>query len=174
MVQLDPVAPATRRQLAYVSYLARRYDDAIAEAHQVLELHPDFMPAHYTLGLAYTEKGMYDEAVQGFEQAFALVSTQQMRAWLGYGYARAGRTQEARSILQEIEQLQEQRYVLPPRAIGIIYLALGEPDAALSWLERALEERDPGLFLLPADPTWDPLRSDPRFEAFLLQVHPTG
>jgi hypothetical protein len=46
------------------------------------------------------------------------------------------------------------------------YLGLEDKDQALRWLERAYEEQE-GMFSLKADPSFDPLRSEPRFQALL-------
>ena len=45
----------------------------------------------------------------------------------------------------------------------MIYASLGDRDQAMNWLEKGYEERfNPGVLLRPG---FDPLRSDPRFEA---------
>jgi TolB-like protein/Tfp pilus assembly protein PilF len=46
---------------------------------------------------------------------------------------------------------------------GQIYSQWGEIDTALTWLETALEIRDPGLLLAARDRMLDPLREEPRF-----------
>ena len=52
---------------------------------------------------------------------------------------------------------------------------LGEPEEALAWLERSYEERDPVLAqVLGVDPTWDALRSDPRFQELLRKINWPG
>ncbi len=52
-----------------------------------------------------------------------------------------------------------------------LYLALiGETEEAMTWLERAYEERDPLLLLAKTDPLLDPIRSDPRFDDLLRRI----
>ena len=46
----------------------------------------------------------------------------------------------------------------------------GDYGDALTWLERAVEERSPGLVYLNVQTIWDPLRSDPRFEALTKRI----
>jgi len=41
----------------------------------------------------------------------------------------------------------------------------------LSWLEKACAERTPNINAIKVDPTYDPLRNDPRFHAVLKQIH---
>jgi hypothetical protein len=86
----------------------------------------------------------------------------------GYMLASAGRVAEAREILRTLETLSRDRYV-PPYAMALVSLGLGEKDATFAWLERALAAGDVHLMFLTADPKWDPLRQDPRFKAILAK-----
>jgi len=90
-------------------------------------------------------------------------------AYLGHIYGRLGRTDEARRLLQELEQLRT-RGQAPPIAFATIYAGLGDIDAALNWLETAYRLRDGYLFWLPGAPGLDPLRSDPRFTDLVQRV----
>jgi hypothetical protein len=86
----------------------------------------------------------------------------------GYVLARLGRGAEARDILRMLESLSKERYV-PPYSIALVQAGLGERDAALASLDRALEARDVNLVFLPVDPRWDAYRSDPRFRALVAR-----
>ncbi len=55
---------------------------------------------------------------------------------------------------------------------GEALASLGRNDEALAALERARAARDPHLFTLRANPVWDSLRSDPRFQSFLGSLRP--
>ena len=57
---------------------------------------------------------------------------------------------------------------MPPVNLAIVYLGLGERQEALRWLERAPDYRGSLLFLV--DPIYDPVRSDPHFEAVLRKL----
>ena len=50
---------------------------------------------------------------------------------------------------------------------GQIYAQWGEPELALTWLETALEIRDPGIIESGNDRLLDPLRDEPRFQNIL-------
>ena len=54
--------------------------------------------------------------------------------------------------------------------MALISVGLGESDQAISWLERAAEERDGIMPFLNTWPGFDPLRSDPRFQALLKKM----
>jgi hypothetical protein len=53
----------------------------------------------------------------------------------------------------------------------MVHVGLGENDQALNWLEKAYEERFNRLAYLRREPTWDPLRSDPRFADLLRRIN---
>ena len=75
-----------------------------------------------------------------------------------------------RKLAEYAQQLNERGTYRSPLLIGISYAAAGDREAALSWLEKAVDEHAPWLPELKLEPTYDPLRSDPRFAALLKRV----
>lgn len=57
-----------------------------------------------------------------------------------------------------------------PKWIAETFAMAGEIDLALDWLERAYDQRLPLLVLTAAEPDWDILRSEPRFQELLRKV----
>jgi len=88
---------------------------------------------------------------------------------LGYAHAAAGRTMEAREILDELKVLAESRFAFA-YLIARIYAALGEHDEAFEWMKKALDERDPAVIYMNVDPSMDALRSDERFAELLSEM----
>ena len=80
-----------------------------------------------------------------------------------------GRHGEARALLTELDEVEGQRYPMP-MARAQIHLGLGETDAALEWLDRSIDERDPHILDISCKPIWDRLRDDPRFSALLHKM----
>ena len=59
--------------------------------------------------------------------------------------------------------------------VARLYAFAGEQDRALEWLEKALKDRDCRLHLLWAEPHWEPLYSQPRFQNLLRKMgFPSG
>lgn len=106
-------------------YLARQYDQSIAEVRKALEMFPNFFLPHMALGGALVEKGDYSEGIKELEAAKALEPTPLVIGNLGYAYAKSGRKDEARKLLAELKELSNRRYV-PPFWIAMIYVGLGE------------------------------------------------
>jgi adenylate cyclase len=55
----------------------------------------------------------------------------------------------------------------PPAFLAYVYIGLGARERALSALEQAYQEHDQIMIYMKVDPTFDELRSDPRFQALL-------
>jgi hypothetical protein len=49
-------------------------------------------------------------------------------------------------------------------------LALGQKERALELFEQAVDERDPACLWMKCSPGYDPLRTEPRFQALLKKV----
>jgi TolB-like protein len=76
----------------------------------------------------------------------------------------AGHPGEARELLDTLERQAAERY-FHPAEIAYVHAALGNSDAALDLLERAMDERDAWLVELAPFPVFDRLRGLPRFKA---------
>lgn len=48
---------------------------------------------------------------------------------------------------------------------------MGEIDEAFSWLDRAIDDRDPMIVPIKTYPILDPIRQDERFRALLGKMH---
>ena len=168
--ELDPLSLVIRAATGWSHYYARHYDDATREARKTLEMDPTFVIAHRVLGLVNGQTGKKDEAVQELEKAveFSGGGTP-YRAELAQALARAGRTEDARRILAELEGIAKTRYV-SPYYLGTAYLALGERDRAFEYLGRALEDRSHGITYIRLDPSLDEVRSDPRLTELVKRV----
>src|SRR5262249_41561601 len=65
----DPFSLIIRVARASIHYFGRRYDAAIEECRNVLEMDPGFLPAHQYLVAAYEQKGMFAEAESAAQRA---------------------------------------------------------------------------------------------------------
>jgi len=153
-----------------VFYFSRQYDQAITQLQEVLDLSPNLPLATSRLGWSYVQKGMFKEAIGEMERAVTLSPDNTELFWmLGHAYAAAGKTAEARKILDDLHILAEKRYVLP-YGFALIHTGLGENDEALEWLEKAYQDRNGWMPFLQVEPRLDPLRSDPRFQDLLRRM----
>jgi len=52
----------------------------------------------------------------------------------------------------------------------MLYVALGDKEKALDWLERAYDQNAWAVYVIKAEPMFDPLRGEPRFEALVKKM----
>jgi hypothetical protein len=88
---------------------------------------------------------------------------------LARSLALAGRNQEARTIIADVERTLGKNYVSPVE-MTFAYAALGDKQRALKYLEAAHDERSWGMYRLQVDPKFDSLRNQPRFIAILQSM----
>ena len=167
----DPLSAIVGTNAAWVYFLARQNEQAIGILERVIEIDPNFPRAHFRLGNIYEYEGKYHYAISEYEKAVQLSDGDAYyQASLGHAYAMSGMITEARKSLNHLEELSARRYV-PPYAIALIYVGMGNKDHGLEWLERASADHSTSVAYLRVDPTLDSLRSEPRFASLVQQTN---
>jgi tetratricopeptide (TPR) repeat protein len=156
---LDPVSLATLSQATWPLRYSGRYDEAIEQLKQVLQMDPDFGPAQNYLANCYFWNGMLDEALElnqkrGDEYGLALC------------YAKMGRIGEAKEIINRLISTQ----AAIPRDLAGFYFLIGENERGYYWLERGIESRDYSLGFLEIYEAFDTVRSEDRFKEIMKKV----
>jgi DNA-binding winged helix-turn-helix (wHTH) protein len=160
---LDPLSLPVNTDLGFHYYYTRQYAEAVKQLEFVLELSKDFPPAHLWLGRTYQELGRFDDAIAEFRNV-----EERIREWpvsmaaRGYIAGVAGRTDEARNILAEMEGLAARKFVTS-YGVALVQAGLGQNEAAFASLNKAFDERSNWLVWLRLDPRWNGVRSDTRF-----------
>jgi len=166
--ELDPLSLPIKVQIAYVHFYARRFESAVRETDEALQMDSTFFPAHRLRGLSLSQLGRHEEAIEEHRKTRELAGGGTLFLWhLGHALAAAGRHAEARSALAELEA--STRYV-PADEVALIHAELGERDRAFDVLERAYEARSHGLVYLRVEARFDTLRTDPRFGQLIRRV----
>ena len=167
VLQHDPLRVTTNAELGLYFLDSGRINEAITQLQKTLELDPNYAAAHMRLGLAYAQKQQYSQAVIEMKRAISLDNVPARLAQLGEVYARWGKRQEALEMIRQLQEMSKQRYVAPTMIAGI-YSRLGQNKAALTWLDKAKPDDKPHI----SDPSFDTLRSDPRFKILEARLKP--
>jgi serine/threonine protein kinase/Tfp pilus assembly protein PilF len=166
-LELDPLSPVVSYRAGRVYFQARDYPKATEQFRRILELNPSDPLGLYGLGLVYRAQGRPDQAIpylqkESFEQGFDLDAA----------YAAAGNSAEARSRLaHDLRRLRAEKVFIRPSLVAEVYASLGDKNEAIRWLDQGYREHDEFLILLKVWPLFDPLRSDPRFEALVRRMN---
>ena len=144
---------------------------AIVEQRRALETEPNYgLGVHY-LGRAYLASGDFTNAIAHLRRSNEIMGAVPFSLGdLGFALASAGQREEAEQLLQELHSRRSRGYY-PAFPIAEIELALGRPDAALDWFERAVDERLTGFYFPSVDPIWDAIRATPRFRAQMKRMN---
>jgi len=173
-VKLDPSYTQGLAFLGIGHYWRRQHDSARVWIDSSLAVDPNYVLGRNSAGLVATERGEYDRAIANFEAARRLsndVESLNALAGAAMAEARAGRKSEAAARMKEAES--EAKAYSPPTVHPAVFMAeayaqLGQPDRALSWLERYQPRASLHFQLhLRCDPPLDPIRGDPHFKALL-------
>ena len=91
-------------------------------------------------------------------------------ALMGYNFGRLGLLDDARDILRQLDTLERDGQLVSPFIKSFPLIGMGEFDAAFTWLDQALEDRDSWLIMLHTWAAFVPLRGDPRFDELVRHV----
>ncbi len=164
--QLDPLSLIIAADNGAILYFSRQYDRAIEKWQSVREMDPDFGRAHLIRG-AYTEKGMFAEALAETESARPMNPSHW--SWLAFIYGRTGQSAQAHNALRQLLQW-NRSHPVDAMFVAVAYVGLGDKDQALAWLEKAYQQHSNELVSLKVTPGYDSLRGDPRFQDLLRRV----
>jgi tetratricopeptide (TPR) repeat protein len=144
---------------------------AIAEYQRALAIEPSFGLANHFLGRAYLLRGDQRRAIEQLRKSNDLLGEVPFSTGdLGYALGAAGARVEAERLLADVHAKRATGFY-PAFVIAQIAMGLGQHDEAISWLERAADERQVGYYMPSVDPIYDPVRSHPRFQALLRRMN---
>lgn len=168
--ELDPLSVSAKVTIGWTYYYAGKYDQALEQCAAVLESDPNSVGALDCMGLSHLAKGAYAKAIEECQKAVSLSGNDVNKSvGLARAYALSGQAAAARRVLEELRDRAKRSYV-PPSLFAEIYVALGDKEQGLQWLERAYRERDHYLARLKVEPAFDPIRSDPSFQALMARL----
>ena len=109
-----------------------------------------------------------DDAIRELESG-ARGHNSRIEAYLGYAYAAAGRSADARKVLNELESHRREQYV-SSFGIALIHDALGEKRQAIAALQRAYEDHAVEFAQMAQYPPFRAIASEPAFKTVMQQV----
>ena len=163
-IQLDPYAPWLHARLAWALHLAGNAGESVQQIRRALNLFPEHEGA-----------SLYGSVILAFNgsSARAIALAQELTERLpyfdlassvhAYALARAGRRDEARSLLERLQWLSRERFFLKS-FLPAAYVELGDTESALAELRASDESRCPWFFQMLADPRLKKLHGNPDFE----------
>jgi tetratricopeptide (TPR) repeat protein len=169
LTEADPLNVFQSGALGYYYWWAGRLDEAIDQFNRTLEMAPEYWYCNMQLSWCYADKGMKEETIAYIERALSVAPAPLNQVVLGHsahGYALVGMEEEARRILEQLQQRSQSEWV-DPWYVALIHVALGEYDRAFELLRECIEVGSMSTVFIKNLRWVDPLRSDPRFQEIL-------
>lgn len=169
--ELDPLSLAINKYLGLIYLCAGHHEAGEQTLKNTIAMAPGMTFPHGMLGLLYTDKKMYAEALSQFqeEERIAERVPSMITAWRTMALVGLGRASEARAIQAGLEEGHRQNRA-SPYAVATTYFALGDTKGGFEWLNRAADERDYWLRYLKVDPTLRNQCDDPRLRELRVRI----
>jgi serine/threonine-protein kinase len=165
--ELAPFSLNMTEHLCWNYMFARDYDRALENCKKVVEMEPNLALGYQRMGLIYIFMGDHETAIKVLQEA---VNRGRLgRTDLAYAYAVSGRREQALRMVEELKGEEGLFY-----GIALVYVALGDKQGAIGWLNRVYEQR--GNFsqmTVHLDPRFDSLHSEPGFRDLMRKLRLT-
>jgi adenylate cyclase len=166
--ELNPLDLTMSALLANKYFYRREYDKSEALIREMQDMDSTYVVCYTQLARIRFAEGKFDEAASLYQKARAVGEVTAIEG-LGAALARSGKTAEARSVLADLMRQSESGRQTQVAAAAT-YLALGDRDSTIYWLNRAFDLRDSNLPWIRLMPMFDDIRSDPRYIALMKKM----
>ncbi|MBC7789696.1 MAG: hypothetical protein H7Z74_07105, partial [Anaerolineae bacterium] len=137
-----------------------------------IAMNPTAEETYRIQGLILTLDKQYPAAERVLREALALAPEcgSYTKATLAYSLACAGDLSYAGQVAAELEERHNTEEYVSPVELATVYIALGNAERALDWIEHAVDDRRGWAAYLRVHPIMDPLRGEPRFAALVERM----
>jgi tetratricopeptide (TPR) repeat protein len=167
--ELDPLSPQIPLDLSIAYTWKGDFQAARDQVRRAAELDPTFFFAPWEFGWIDIQEGKVKDAIPQFEKAKSMEAPAFVSAWLAYAYGASGDRARAAAEIEETKK-RSLNGTATAFNLALFHLGVGERARALDFLEKAHASDSQWLGWLRHDKAFDPLRSDPRYEALLRKL----
>ena len=168
------LAPRRReREVGSIHFFDRQYDEMLAACKKVTVENPTFVPAHECLAGAYWLKRMYPQVIEESKIVCQLLNEPHCSEYslaLERGFRSGGWKGALLNGLETAKAQYKAGGIWTAYGIADLYAQFGDKEQAFQWLNTAYQQNDSGLRGLKTTPSFDLIRSDPRFAELVRKV----
>jgi TolB-like protein/Tfp pilus assembly protein PilF len=162
----DPLAIRVLSTLAFQQIQLMHLEQAGRTLEQIRAIDPDDSGLNISSSYLALQTGDLDqmlEFIEFFPAGFEYL--QQMHR--AVAYHRLGDLQKAQENLDELIEINGE---VAAYQVAVVYSYWGDADKTFEWLDRAVELHDPGVTEVNKTSFFDPVKDDPRWDAFLERI----
>jgi serine/threonine protein kinase/tetratricopeptide (TPR) repeat protein len=177
--ELDPLSLVAQMGVVWTLFFSRRYREALDALRDLAIIDPDYPEARNMMVIIYECLGLFERAAEAFGTGlrFGIRTDFDATALLREGYAKGGergywlaRREILRRVDARAERLGPDAMRISPVFHAMMESRLGHADEAFAAIDRAIAQRAGHIAFMLVDPFFDPIRSDPRFDAVVRRM----
>ena len=169
--ELDPLSIIVHANMSNYYQWGRDYDGALVQTRKALDMAPDAPIVLLFHGMACWGKELHEEAAAGFKKLVDITGGGPgFKGYLAYSFAKVGQKESALVILNEL-MVTSKTQPVPSFQFALVMLGLDRFEEALTWLEKAFEERASWFPHIRQECFFDPLRGYPRFQDLVRRLN---
>jgi serine/threonine protein kinase/tetratricopeptide (TPR) repeat protein len=150
---LDPLSPIMNTNYATTLMDAHRFPEALAQFRKTVERDPTFAPAHHKFSELLAATGDFPNAVGELKKFANTPGSWSADAKGFHDLALAAFTQPEQNTWA-----------------ALAFSVTGDRNRALDYLEKAVSNQEIEVVLCIRYPSFDPIRSDPRYKALVVRL----
>jgi len=172
-LMIDPLSEETLFYKAYFEYRAGNYPVALSQVNYLLERNSFNIPAYVMKWYILLITGRFEEVRESIESAPAEISLPtDQKAIVCLSYLMSGDSVKGEKIFEELKLEAESPTAFQAHCYVYMGFAVRQmADEAFAWLEKAVALKSSVLMLGFSDPLVDPIKSDPRYAAFVQRLY---
>lgn len=164
--QFDPTSTAINMNLGKVLMYAKLYDDSAAQLNLALKLEPKFAAPRWYLARCYWLKGNKKQGVEEWTKAIEADGDKDLADKI----LQILNSSDEKTAIQSLAIEWEKK--IGPTGINdhdlaILNAFLGDRQQTLNWLEKSVAAHHPWAAWVNAEPEFDFIRDEPRFQKIL-------
>ena len=170
-VELEPLSPIANGVYGAILYAAGKFEEALAVCKRGIELDAYSFLCRMYEGNAYMSLERLEDARNSFEKTMKIANRHHFtQNALIIVSCKLGDWDKAHFLMNDLKERQAKTYIASA-FMGLSAAYLEGLDAAMAYLEKAFEDREPPLLTLKYE-HWVPqhLKEDPRFQQLLKRI----
>jgi serine/threonine protein kinase len=162
---IDPLYDYGEFCVALPDFCTYKFEPVIERLSKYLELDPPFWWGLWTLWRAYSLNGNKEKAVEACRKSYIITG----RKVIADIMEKVGIDKAFHSAAEALAEYYQSNYT-SPYDIATLFIHAGKKEEAIYWLGKSIEDVDPRLHFIDADPDWQTIRNDERFIKYLKTI----